>query len=219
MESSFLTMDSFQELMNIGGWVLYGILLCSVVMLAVFLERLWVLRAGRVIPRHLAAEVTDLLQKGEAEVAVGYCEKEGSALGKILAQALKHRGHGLTVVQQAIDEEMQRQAHKLETGTGLLGIIVTLAPLLGFLGTVIGMVDLFSSVAAAGEVHNIGVIADGVYKALYTTVAGLIVAIPATLFHRYTLSLVDLRLLKLEEETALVVNFLRSLKEHPAAKP
>lgn len=205
-------MESIRYFFEVGGWAMYGIFVCSVIAVAIFLERLWSLRAGRVIPRNFYIDVEESIKNGKIDDAVTLSRKNRSALARLFHQGLTHVREGVDVVKQMIDEEGERQTYELERGIGVLLMIMTLAPLLGFLGTVLGMVELFSSIAAQGEVQNIGTIAGGIYKALYTTVAGLTVAIPATLFHKYCLSLVDRRLLSMEEMSMNLLSLLKGQK-------
>jgi biopolymer transport protein ExbB len=200
--------ESVQYFFEVGGWAMYGILLCSITALAIFLERLWTLRPKRVIPRSLYIDVEASLYKGQIDNALTMCRKDNSSLAKIFYQGLIQAGHGLVAVKEMFEEEKERQSFVLERGIGVLNMIITLAPLLGFLGTVLGMVELFTSIAIEGEIQNIGVIAGGVYKALYTTVAGLTVAIPTTLFHKICLSAVDQRLLAIEELSLKLLSVL-----------
>lgn len=202
-------MEALKEILNVGGWTMYGIVLCSVVALTVFLERLWSLRVTKVIPRGFFIDVQAFLKVGKLAEALTLCRKNSSTLAKLVGQGLAQASFGFNAVKAMMTEESARQAYELERGVGVLAMIMTLAPLLGFLGTVLGMVELFSSIAAQGEVQNIGVIAGGVYKALYTTIAGLTVAIPATLFHKYCLATVDRRLIQMEEMSMELVSLLQ----------
>lgn len=205
--------ESVKSFFDIGGVVMYCIFVCSVTALAIFLERLWTLRRNKVIPRALYIDIEASLENGQIDQAMTLCRKDNSPLAKIFYQGLTQARLGVAAVKEVIDEETERQSFALERGVGVLGMITTLAPLLGFLGTVLGMVQLFTSIAAQGEIQNIGVIAGGVYKALYTTVAGLIVAIPTTLFHKYCLSNVDQRLLTMEELSLKLLGLLGDSRE------
>jgi len=191
-------LETIREFFSIGGYAMYGIAACSVVALALFLERLWSLRVSRITPRSFFIDVQEALRKGQVDEAQSLCRKNDSVMASVFYQGLAQVDLGLVAVKETLEEEAERQSFDMERGIGVIGMIMNLAPLIGFLGTVIGMVDLFSSIAAAGEVKNIGVIAGGVYKALYTTIGGITVAIPATLFHRYCLAKVDQGLSRLE---------------------
>ncbi len=185
---------------------MYGIAICSIVALAVFLERLWSLRISKVIPADFFIDLEALVRDKKISEALTLCRKNSSTLAKLLFQGLSQAIYGAAETKEMISEESARQAYELEKGVGVLAMIMTLAPLIGFLGTVLGMVELFSNIAAQGEVQNVGVIAGGVYKALYTTVAGLAVAIPSTLFYKYCLATVDRRLIRMEEMAMQIVS-------------
>lgn len=189
---------------NVSGWTMYGIAICSVLALAVFLEKLWALRNERIVPRFLAVEVGDLVKAGKIGEAVTTCKKSDSPLGRIVRTGLENAGKSRERIKEMVMEVGSRESTELEQYMNVLNTTISVAPMLGFLGTVLGMVQLFSRVAGVGEVTNIGLIADGVYKALYTTIAGLTVAIPATIFYRYLNSRID-RLVQAMELAALEV--------------
>lgn len=189
---------------QVGGWTMYGIALCSILALAVFLEKIWSLRQERIVPRFLAAEVCDLVKAGRSREAVTLCKRSDSPLGRIVQTGLEGAGKDRERIKELVLEVGSRESTELERYMNVLNTTISVAPMLGFLGTVLGMLQLFSRVAEVGEVTNIGLIADGIYKALYTTIAGLTVAIPATIFYRYLNSRID-RLVQAMEEVALRV--------------
>lgn len=192
-----------------GGWVMVAIAVISVAALAVFLERQWVLRQDQVIPEGLAVEVEDLLERGKVPEAITVCKKSETSLSKVLLAAVSQAGKSRELIKERIEEVGRRETSRLEKYLPFLGTLVTLAPLLGLLGTVIGMVELFSSIATQGEVENIGVIAGGVYKALYTTVFGLAVAIPSLLAHRLCTSRVERLVFEMEEIALRIMEKLK----------
>lgn len=194
---------------QVSGWTMYGIAACSVMALAVFLEKLWSLRRERIIPKGLSIEVEDLVRGQKISGAVTVCKKSESPLARIVQAGLENAGKNRERIKEIVIEVGQRETTELERYMNLLNTTISVAPMLGFLGTVLGMVDLFTSVAAVGEVTNIGMIADGIYKALYTTIAGLTVAIPATIFYRYLISRIDRLVLGMEEISLRVVDLIK----------
>lgn len=194
---------------QVSGWTMYGIVICSVMALAVFLEKLWSLRRGRILPKNLPIEVEDLVRRNKVSEAVTACKKDESPLARVIQAGLENAGRSRERIKEIVIEVGQREATELERYMNLLNTTISVAPMLGFLGTVLGMVQLFTSVAAVGEVTNIGMIADGIYKALYTTIAGLTVAIPATIFYRYLISRIDRLILGMEEISLRIVDLIK----------
>lgn len=187
-----------------------AIALCSIVALAIFLERLWYLRPSQIHPKDLFIEVEDDVKRGDIPSAMTRCRKNDSSLSRVLLAGMENAGKKRNEIKEVIAEVGSREASRLERYVSVLSMIATLAPLLGFLGTVIGMVDLFSTIEMQGEVKGVGMIAGGIYKALYTTVAGLTVAIPAIIFHKICLSKIDLGILKMEDLSLQVINLVKS---------
>lgn len=188
---------------------MYGIAVCSILALAVFLEKLWALRRGQIIPRGLSIEVEELVRNKRIQDAVTLCKKGDSPLARVIRAGLENAGKNRERIKEIVIEVGQRETTELERYMNVLNTTISVAPMLGFLGTVLGMVQLFTSVAAVGEVTNIGMIADGIYKALYTTIAGLTVAIPATIFYRYLTSRADRLILEMEEISLRVIDLIK----------
>lgn len=195
------------ELIEAGGWLMWPILLCSVVALAIILERAWVLRAGRVVPRGLMNDV--YLRYQEGPVTKDYLDglRRGSALGRILAAGVANRQMSREVMKEAIEDEGRQVVHDLERYLNTLGMITSVTPLLGLLGTVIGMIEVFAAIVSAG-VGNPAVLAGGISKALITTAAGLSIAIPALVFHRYLNGKVDRLVLEMENQAIKLVEII-----------
>lgn len=188
---------------------MYGIAACSVLAVAVFLEKLWSLRREALIPKTLPIEVEDRVSRRQIQEALMVCKKSASPLSRIVQAGLENAGKSRERIKEIVAEVGERETQGLERYMAVLNTTISVAPMLGFLGTVLGMVQLFSEVAAAGEVTNIGMIADGIYKALYTTIAGLTVAIPATIFYRYLISRVDRMALEMEEISLRIVDLVK----------
>lgn len=189
------------ELFRIGGWSLVAIAALSVVALALFLERLWTLRTSKIIPIDYFRTIDSLLSQRKIDEAKDLSGSNASSQARIFRAGLGQWGGGAAKVRHACEVAGLKEAQHLEQFFGILSTIVVLAPLLGFLGTVSGMIDLFSSIAKQGEVQNIGELADGIYKALYTTAAGLSVAMPAMIFHKILTTRARYWAQKMEETT------------------
>ncbi|TVO68874.1 MotA/TolQ/ExbB proton channel family protein [Sedimenticola selenatireducens] len=200
------------ELVKAGGILMLPIIVCSIVALAIIFERLWALRSQRVIPNNLVAQIWQLHSKGQLTNAHVVTVKEGSPLGRILAAGLVNRQHSRIVMKEAIEEVGRQVVHELERYLNTLGTIASIAPLLGLLGTVIGMIKVFAAIMTAG-VGNPTVLAGGISEALITTAAGLSVAIPSLMFHRYFGGKVERLVVKMEEQALKMVEVMQGERE------
>ncbi len=196
------------ELFQRGGIVMYVIALASVVGMAVFLERMWALQRVKVLPRGLMAKVQELLLENKQRDARLLCEQSRTSIGAVYRAVLKHAHEPLPVVKEAAEERGRHEAARLERFVGALGTVANVAPLLGLLGTVTGMISVFHRVAQSGVGSPLDMAA-GIWEALLTTAFGLVVGIPALLAHRFTLGRVDSLVLELEEEAMALLEIIR----------
>ncbi|MFH1810195.1 MAG: MotA/TolQ/ExbB proton channel family protein [Pseudomonadota bacterium] len=203
-------LDLFQR----GGVLMYIIAACSVIALAVLLERLWSLQRGRVVPASFVRKIHDLVGSGKTGDALVLCQNHSSSVAAVLAAGLKRRGRVRAEIKEAVQEVGRHEAANLERFVGVIGIVAAIAPLLGLLGTVTGMIRVFQDVTKQG-VGNPADLASGIWEALLTTAYGLIVAIPALVAYRYVLSRVDGLVLEMEEDALEMVEML----EMPVAAP
>ncbi|TNE87385.1 MAG: MotA/TolQ/ExbB proton channel family protein [Deltaproteobacteria bacterium] len=183
------------------------IALCSIVAVAVFLERTWALRRARVAPRSFALQILALAEQGRFDDAVAACRSADTAASRVLAIAVENRGRSRAVIKERIEEVGRREAAEMERGIPVLGTIASIAPLLGLLGTVGGMIVTFQAIQSSG-LGNVGSLAGGISQALITTFAGLTVGIPAVVANRWLLSRVDGLLLDLEEASLALLDAL-----------
>jgi biopolymer transport protein ExbB len=197
------------ELLTAGGWLMVLIVLCSIVVLAICIERLITLNPKKIAPPHLLATVWKQLKAGEMDAARIKTLKQSSPLGRILAAGLGNAYHGREVMKESIQEAAQHVVHDLERYLNTLGTIAAIAPLLGLLGTVVGMIRVFAEIMSQGT-GNASVLAGGISEALITTAAGLTVAIPALAMHRYFVGKIDAIVVELEQETIKLVDALHS---------
>lgn len=200
------------EIVKSGGWVMWPILLCSVVACAIVAERLWALRSKRVAPPHLLELVWKMVQEKRLNNRFLKELHADSPLGELLAAGLANASHGREIMKECLEEAAARIVHDLERYLNALGTIAAMAPLLGLLGTVLGMIEIFSSFMGAGTA-NPAVLAGGIAKALITTAAGLIVAIPALFFHRYLQRRVDELVVGMEQEAIRLVEMVQGDRE------
>ncbi len=203
------------ELVKAGGWLMLPIIACSVVAMAIIIERLWSLRRQRVVPENLVAQVWQAHSQGKLTNAHIATVKEGSPLGRMLAAGLFNRHHSREVMKETIEEVGRQVVHELERYLNTLGTIASITPLLGLLGTVIGMIKVFAAIMTAG-VGNPSVLAGGISEALITTAAGLSVAIPSLMFHRYFGGRVERLVVMMEEEALKMVEVMQGEREREA---
>ncbi len=187
------------EIVQAGGWLMLPIIACSIAAAAIILERLWTLQHHRVLPSELAEQVTHWA--GRRTIGPEHLQRlhESSPLGQLLAAGLAMRHSGHEAIKQNIEDSGRHVVHELERYLNPLGTIAAITPLLGLLGTVIGMIKVFAAITANG-VGNPGVLAGGISEALITTAAGLSVAIPALIGYRYLRGRIDGLVVQMEKE-------------------
>ncbi len=191
---------------------MYPILLCSVIALAIFLERLYALRRSRVIPLGFVSELEVFRERGgEQDALLSLCERYDSALARVIKAGAERISYGLAEVAHAVEGMGQHEAALLSTNLRMMGVISNLAPMLGLLGTVLGMIHAFSVIAKAGTGRP-ELIASGISEALLTTAAGLIVAIPTLAGYHYLRGKIDRYVVEMEE---VALSFLEGLAEPP----
>ncbi len=200
------------ELVKAGGWLMLPIILCSVVALAIISERLWSLQVRRVLPRHLVAQVWrwDKIHQLDDERLREL--QASSPLGSILAAGIINRHQNRDVMKESIEDTGRHVVHELERYLNTLGTIAAITPLLGLLGTVIGMIKVFSTITTQG-VGDPGALAGGISEALLTTAAGMSVAIPTLMFYRYFRGRVRMLVLKMEQEAMIMVEIMHGTRK------
>ena len=193
------------EIIIAGGWLMAPILLCSTLAVAIIIERFWTLRRKRVIPRDLSSTVEDWAARHELDQRHIKKLRAGSPLGRIYAAALDNRRRSREVIKEAVEDSGRHVVHELERFLNTLGTIAGISPLLGLLGTVIGMIEVFSTIMIAG-VGDANVLAGGISKALITTAAGLTVAIPSYFFYRFFRGMVAEYVISMEEKAITLID-------------
>jgi biopolymer transport protein ExbB len=195
------------ELVTAGGWLMVPIIACSIIAFAIIAERLWTLRIKRVIPRQLVAQVWDQAKGRKLDVERLQDLRAGSPLGRILAAGLMNRNASREIMKEAIEDTGRHVVHELERYINTLGTIAAISPLLGLLGTVIGMIQVFSTITTQG-VGNPGALASGISQALITTAAGMVVAIPSLMAYRYFRGKVNMLVIRMEQQALRMVEVL-----------
>jgi len=190
-----------------GGPLMYPILLCSVIGWAIFMERIFAFIKVRRASLPLQNAVKDFLQADKAKEAVDLCARNNTPLAKILLVVLKNRGCRRSYLKSLAEEVGEREAITLQRYLGLLGTMANITPLLGLLGTVLGMIKAFNVIAIQG-MGTPTTLGSGISEALITTAAGLTVAVPMILLHRYLSSRSERLVLQLEESTMQIVDLV-----------
>jgi biopolymer transport protein ExbB len=190
-----------------GGIFMYPIIFCSIVALAVFLERLWVLRRKSILPPEFIRNVEDLIRKQKIADALFLCQGDASSIAKIFFAGLKNAGRGMWLVKESIEERGGREAAMLEKHSAILSTIANLAPLLGLLGTVSGMIKTFNVISVQG-VGNPAPLAGGIAEALITTAAGLTIAIPTLVCHRIVRDKAGSLIFEMEENSIRIIELM-----------
>ena len=188
------------------------LLMCSVAALAIICERFWSLQKKKVTPSNLVAQVWQWAKGGQLDANHVANLRAGSPLGRVLAAGLVNLRQDRAVMKESIEETGRHVTHELERFLNTLGTIAVITPLIGLLGTVIGMIDVFTVITSKG-VGNPTELADGISKALITTAAGLAVAIPALMFHRHFQRRVDELVVTMEQEALKMVEVLHGERE------
>lgn len=197
------------EILKAGGWLMLPIILCSIAVIAISIERYWTLNPEKVAPKHQLGQVWGWIQNNELDTDRLKQLRRSSQLGRILAAGLSNSRHGRDVMRDSIEEAASQVVHELERFVGALGTIAAVAPLFGLLGTVIGMIKVFNSLNIQG-VANAADLAGGISEALVTTGAGLTVAIPAMIAHRFFARRVDSIVVAMEQESVKLVDALHN---------
>ena len=190
------------------------IILCSIISISIIAERFWSLRREKVLPEHLVATVWNAVKQNNLKPSDIEALSKGSALGQILSAGLMHRDESRERIKECIEERGREVVHDLERFLNTLGTIASISPLLGLLGTVIGMISVFTAITTHG-VGNPAVLASGISQAMITTAAGLTVAIFSLVFYRFFRRKVDSIVVVMEREAIKMVDVLHYNREHP----
>ena len=200
------------EIIQSGGWMMVPIILSSVLALAICVERFWTLRIAQIAPPDLLAQVWAWMKNKQLNAERIRELQETSSLGRVLAAGLVNSRHGRQIMKESIQEVASHEIHDMERYLNALGTVAAVAPLMGLLGTVFGMIQVFTEIMTQGTGQS-GALAGGISEALITTAAGLIVAIPALICHRILQRRVDEIVVFMEQEAIKLVDVLHGDRE------
>jgi biopolymer transport protein ExbB len=195
------------ELIKAGGWVMWPIMACAAMSLAIILERFWTLRRREVAPPDLGREVREWAAANKLDPQHLDALRQTSPLGELLAGALEVRHRAREQIKERLEDIGRHVAHDMERFLNTLGTIAGIAPLLGLLGTVFGMIRMFLGILDSG-VGDASRLAGGIGEALVSTAAGLCVAIPALMFYRYFRGLVAEYVIEMEKQATALLDTL-----------
>ncbi len=193
-------------LIEAAGWPIWPLIIASILALAIIFERSYTLRRNQIVPPSLLDQTLAALRKEGPTTNLLRVLAEGSPLGRILSAGIRNSSSSREIMKESLEEAGRAVAHDLERYLPTLGTIASIAPLLGLLGTVIGMVEIFGSQTPTGG--NPAVLAHGISVALYNTAFGLIVAIPSMIFYRFFRGKVDGLLVEMEQQALTLVELL-----------
>lgn len=198
-------------LIEAAGWPIWPLIIASIIALAIIFERFYTLRRNQIVPPQLLEQTLETLRRQGVSPEVQRVLAENSPMGRIFAAGLKNLSSTREVMKESLEEAGRAVAHSLERYLTSLGTIAVVAPLLGLLGTVVGMVEIFGSQSPTGS--NPAVLAHGISVALYNTAFGLIVAIPSLIFHRFFRGKVEALLVEMEQEAIKLVEIVHGERQ------
>ena len=197
-----------------GGWLMIILAILSIITIFIFGQKWWMLHKAANIDRNFMRDIRDYIHEGKTKSAIALCEKYDSPVARLVEKGIERIGRPLSDIQTAVENMGNVEVARLEKGLPLLATIAGGAPMIGFLGTVIGMVQAFFNMAQAGNNIDITLLSSGIYTAMITTVGGLIVGIVAYFGYNYLTSNISDLVFKMENAT---IDFMDLLHE-PADK-
>ena len=190
-----------------GGPIVVAIGICSVIALGIFLERFWRLQRNRVINLSFVERIRNLVKEKRLSDARLLCEENNTAMSRIFHSVLVNATKNRTSIKEVVEESGRSESIKLERYVEVIGTIAMITPLLGLLGTVLGMIRVFQRIEEYG-LGDPGVFASGIWEALITTAVGLCVAIPSLIFHRYLQGHIEQLVAEMEEESLNMIKIV-----------
>lgn len=195
------------DLLMKGGIIMIPIVLLSIISFYIFIERLVYIRRTTSIQNGLVAAIASELQNGNSKNAMIHARNNQAALGRILESGIEKLGKSQTEVERNIETSTNLEITKMEKNTGYLGIIASVAPMLGFIGTIAGVIKIFYNISLADNI-SIGIIAGGLYQKMICSGAGLIVGVLAYAAYHYLQMMIDRYIIRLQES---LIQFLKAL--------
>jgi len=196
------------EILQAGGVLIAPIMLCSVMAVAIIVERFWSLQTRKISPKNLLAQALHWQSSNQLTPEKIHALRVSSPLGRMLAAGLLSRHHHRTIIKNSIEDAGRYEVHELDRYLSTLGTIAAITPLLGLLGSVVGLMEVFNSMTSQG-IGDPQALGSGISKIMIATAAGLVVAIPSLTFYRYFQRRVDELAIALEQEALKLLGALR----------
>ena len=196
------------ELFNNGGWLMWVLLLLGGVTIFIFVERFVAIRRATQLDMHFMNRIRDYVVEGKVKDAIAFCHHEDTPIARMIEKGLERLGRPMSDVQSAIENVANLEVSKLENGLPTLATIAGGAPMIGFLGTVLGMVRAFMNLSTAGGTVDMALLSGGMYTAMITTVAGLIVGIPAYFGYNYLVARIEKLVFRMEANSIAFMDIL-----------
>ncbi len=198
----------FGELFLAGGWLMWPLLLLGGVVIFIFVERFLAIRKASKIAPNFMNRLRDLICDGKIEAALRMCKKSDTPIARMMEKGITRLGRPMGDIQSSIENVANLEVSRLENGLPILATIASGAPMLGFLGTVLGMVKAFMQMSEAGGVVDMSALSGGMYVAMITTVAGLIVGIPAHFGYNYLVARIEKLIFQMEANSLAFMDIL-----------
>ena len=196
------------DYLTAGGWFMLPLLICSVLLISIVIERIWFLQKRLVSPEGLLRTFINHSKDQSITIQQQDSYVESSSLGELLVTAYRFKDKPRNIVEDKGEEASSNVRMKLERNLNMLGIIASISPLLGLLGTVVGMITVFANINLVDGSSNSDLLASGISEALITTAFGLLVAVPGLIFYKYFSARVNLHMLNMQNELSKFVDFL-----------
>lgn len=197
------------EIIRAGGWVMWPILLCSTLAMAIIIERFWALRPGAIMPAHLIPEIWRLHRENKLDAAQIRQIQLDSPLGTILAAGLSNHSYGREIMKESLEQAGRSVVHGMGRYLDTLGTIASVSPYLGLLGSVLGMIKVFAQFSVENGITNPAHLAGGISEILIATASGLMIAIPSLMFYRFFRSRIDDLSMRMEQESLHLIELIR----------
>ena len=196
------------DYLTAGGWFMLPLLICSVLLISIVIERIWFLQKRLVSPEGLLRTFINHSKDQSITIQQQDSYVESSSLGELLVTAYRFKDKPRNIVEDKVVEASSNVRMKLERNLNMLGIIASISPSLGLLGTVVGMITVFANINLVDGSSNSDLLASGISEALITTAFGLLVAVPGLIFYKYFSARVNLHMLNMQNELSKFVDFL-----------
>lgn len=199
---------SLWELFNKGGWLMWVLLLLGGVTIFIFVERFVAIQRATRLDMHFMNRIRNYVVDGKVKEAIGFCRHENTPIARMIEKGLERLGRPMSDVQSAVENVANLEVSKLENGLPTLATIAGGAPMIGFLGTVLGMVRTFMDMSHGGGTVDMALLSGGMYVAMVTTVGGLIVGIPAYFGYNYLVARIEKLVFRMEANTIAFMDIL-----------